>query len=210
MLVETLEVCIGPGFTENCYIVSEGVGADAVVVVDPGAEADKVLAAVGERRIESIVLTHRHYDHVGAVFELVEKTSAKVIAHPQDAESIADGQENRGFGYQRKGAITVDLLVEDGDSVSVGNSSLTVLHTPGHTIGSICLYNRDADVLLAGDTLFCGAVGRTDFPTGSASQQQQSLNKLAKLPDSIIVYPGHDEPTSIGQEKRFGALRNLG
>ena len=210
MLVETVEVNINPGFTQNCYIVSESEGLGPVIVIDPGAEADKVLAAVGLRRIESIVLTHRHYDHIGAVYELVQKTSAKVIAHSLDAEAIADGKESRAFGYREKGAIVVDALVEDGDDVYVGNSSLTVLHTPGHTIGSICLYNREDEILLAGDTLFRGAVGRTDFPTGSVSQQQCSMEKLAKLPDSIVVYPGHDEPTSIGQEKRFGALRGIG
>ena len=208
MLVETVEVTISPGFTENCYIVSDG--ADAVVVVDPGAEADKILATVGARRIENIALTHRHYDHTGAVYELVQKTKAKVIAHPLDADAISDGKESRDFGYQEKGSIVIDILVEDGDNINVGKSSLTVLHTPGHTVGSICLYNREADVLIAGDTLFYGAVGRTDFPTGSVSQQQRSLVELAKLPDSIIVYPGHDGHTSIGQEKRFGALRGIG
>jgi glyoxylase-like metal-dependent hydrolase (beta-lactamase superfamily II) len=102
--------------------------------------------------------------------------------------------------------IPIARSAEDGDFITVGSLRLLVLHTPGHTIDSICLYDEEGQVLIAGDTLFRGAVGRTDLPTGSADQQRASLRKLAQLPDETVVYPGHDEGTTIGWERRFGYL----
>jgi glyoxylase-like metal-dependent hydrolase (beta-lactamase superfamily II) len=97
--------------------------------------------------------------------------------------------------------------VEQGDQIPLGAASLTVLHTPGHTAGSICLIDDDSSFLIAGDTLFRGSCGRTDFPSGDEAQMRESLRRLAELPDGLVVYPGHDETTSIGWEKRFGILR---
>jgi glyoxylase-like metal-dependent hydrolase (beta-lactamase superfamily II) len=207
MQVERVEVEIAPGFIENCYIVSEMRDATHVIVVDPGAQARKILDVIGERTVDSIVLTHRHHDHTGALAALVKATGAGVIAHRLDADALFDPRSTGGSLktiLSRKAAVT--RIVDEGDLIAVGNGHLRVLHTPGHTIGSMCLYDEAGAVLLAGDTLFYGAVGRTDLPTGDAAQQRKSLEKLALLPDETTVHPGHDEDTSIGRERRYGYL----
>jgi glyoxylase-like metal-dependent hydrolase (beta-lactamase superfamily II) len=102
--------------------------------------------------------------------------------------------------------VKVARAVDEGDSIPVGAQKLSVLHTPGHSIGSMCLYDEASGILIAGDTLFYGAVGRTDLPTGDGAQQKESLKKLAQLPDETKVYCGHDEDTTIGREKRYGYL----
>jgi glyoxylase-like metal-dependent hydrolase (beta-lactamase superfamily II) len=206
--VEELEVMIEPGFTENCYILTSSKEPDHVVIIDPGAQAEKVAQAVGPRIVDSIILTHRHHDHTGAASALVKKTGAQVFAHRLDADEITSvDQERYSFESTEPDPVESVTIVEDGDRIPVGTESLLVIHTPGHSIGSICLYNEPDGILIAGDTLFFEAVGRTDFPTGDARQQQESLKKLAKLPDETRVYPGHDVGTTIGHERRYGYLR---
>jgi glyoxylase-like metal-dependent hydrolase (beta-lactamase superfamily II) len=207
MQVQRIEVTIAPGFRENCYILSDAPDATHVVVVDPGAEPRHILNAVGERTIDSIVLTHRHYDHTGALAILMRKIKAEVIAHSLDAEAIPESVNpiDTLKNAQLKKTLTI-RTVEDGDLVAVGSAQLRVLHTPGHTIGSMCLYDEEGHVLIAGDTLFYGAVGRTDLETGNAAQQVMSLRKLATLPDDTVVYPGHDRETTIGRERKSGYL----
>jgi glyoxylase-like metal-dependent hydrolase (beta-lactamase superfamily II) len=157
--------------------------------------------------VDGIVLTHRHFDHIGALGELLERTGAPLYAHPLD-EAIApeDSWNQHPSGLQRAYMPPITTLVEDGDSIPVGATALEVIHTPGHTIGSICLYNETSGILLAGDTLFYESVGRTDFLTGDAQQQKTSLRRLAQLPDAVVVYPGHDRSTTIGHEKHYGYL----
>ncbi|MDR0350105.1 MAG: MBL fold metallo-hydrolase [Coriobacteriales bacterium] len=209
MYIEKVEVTIAPGFTENCYILSDAPDATHVIVVDPGAQAKKLLAAVGDRTVDSIVLTHRHYDHVGALAKLVAKTGAEVIAHELDAQAVADPDipPPRLFTHTTFKSAAVTKTVTEGDLIAVGSEQLLVLHTPGHTVGSMCLYDEKGHNLIAGDTLFREAVGRTDLASGSASQQQKTLKKLAQLPDETKVYPGHEEDTTIAHEKRYGHLR---
>ncbi|HBT96056.1 MAG TPA: MBL fold metallo-hydrolase [Coriobacteriia bacterium] len=205
MRVEKVEVLISSGFTENCYILSESEYGKNVIICDPGAQASKILNVVGSRSVEKIILTHRHYDHIGALDGL-KKTGAEVLAHGKDARVVSDGVDD-DEGIDDAEMVVVDRTLEDGDTISLGGVELKVLHTPGHTIGSICLYDAADNSLIAGDTLFYRAVGRTDFPTGSFSQQRESLKKLAELPDETVVYPGHDNDTTIGQEKKFGVLQ---
>lgn len=164
-------------------------------VVDPSSDAPEIHEFVEENglTIEYIFATHGHGDHVGGVASLAGKTGAKVVAHSGDAPGL------------ERGGISVDVVVEDGDKVSVGEIEVQVIHTPGHTPGSICLLAEGK--LITGDTLFVGNCGRTDFPGGSMEQLFNSLQtRLKTLDEAIEVYPGHDygpSPTStIGHEKR--------
>ena len=210
MQVEKLEVLVGPGFTENCYILGDVNTKQHVFVIDPGAQSKRILERIGDRLIEGIILTYRHYDHIGAVGELVAATGAKVIAHSIDAQAI---HEQAGIGpdirYLRMKPFVIDRTVEDGDEIMLGDMRLVVLHTPGHTSGSMCLYEERTKALFAGDTLFYEAVGRTDLPSGDARQQRESMGRLFKLPDDTKVYPGHEDNTTIGHEKRYGPLASV-
>ena len=190
----------------NVYIVSDGEGT---MVVDPSCSADKILAALGERKLDAIVLTHSHFDHTGAAAELREATGAPVIASAIDAPVISGDEElprdDRPFE-----TCPVDRTVKDGDKVQVGGMTWKVIATPGHTPGSICLFDipqfgnhpKGLPVLLSGDTLFAGTIGRTDFKGGSMADMRASLKKLAALPDDTAVLPGHNNLTTIGAERR--------
>jgi glyoxylase-like metal-dependent hydrolase (beta-lactamase superfamily II) len=164
-------------------------------VVDPSADAPEIHEFAEENglAIEYIFITHGHGDHVGGVSALAEKTGAKVVAHSGDAPGL------------ERGGIPVDVVVEDGDKVAVGEVEVEALHTPGHTPGSMCLLAGGK--LMTGDTLFVGNCGRCDFPGGSMELLFNSLQtRLKTLDEAIEVYPGHDygpTPTStIGHEKR--------
>lgn len=206
MFVERVEVRIYPGFTENCYIVSPSQGAPSVVLVDPGAQPQLILRALGSRTVTSIILTHRHYDHTGAVHQLVQATGAQVIAHQLDGPAIEQNQTTGPMSAKAKTRpIKVDRLVAEGDTINVGAEELKVLHTPGHTQGCMCLYAPQDHLLLAGDTLFHEAVGRTDLPTGDAEEMRRSIARLLSLPEDTHVYPGHDRETTIGHERQINA-----
>ena len=189
----------------NVYIVSDGEGT---MVVDPSCSADKILAALGERKLDAIVLTHSHFDHTGAAAELREATGAPVIASAIDAPLI---EEPCDEDLSTRGVpCPVDRTVAHGDVVEVGNMKWKVIATPGHTPGSICLFDipqfgnlpKGLPVLLSGDTLFAGTIGRTDFKGGSMADMRASLKKLAALPDDTAVLPGHNNLTTIGAERR--------
>lgn len=193
----------------NCWVISDKAGGPAVVI-DPGDDAKWVLDAVGKDRVAAIVLTHCHFDHVGAVAQIVSATGAPVYVHADDAECITDAQGTGGaqFGFPEHVAPPADRIVHDGDVIAAGSLELRVLHTPGHTPGGICLFATDPDGgaphLFAGDTLFMGSVGRTDFPRGDARALSRSIaSKLAPLPAETLVHPGHGPDTSIGRESRI-------
>ena len=189
----------------NTYIVSDGAGT---FVVDPPCEPERILAALDGAQLDAVVLTHHHFDHVSAAAELREATGARVIASVQDAPVIEDPKPHRmGFDIP---PCKVDERVDNGDVVKVGNMEWKVLHTPGHTPGSMCLFlipqfGNHADglpVLISGDTLFAGTTGRTDFEGGSNRDMRASMKKLAALPDDVAVLPGHEALTTIGAERK--------
>jgi glyoxylase-like metal-dependent hydrolase (beta-lactamase superfamily II) len=208
MKIEKLKLQIGdiPGFITNCYIVSRNQDANECLVIDPADKIDEILAAVGTRKVVAIVLTHRHDDHSAATSQLVEVTGADVYAHELDAQAIMNPQGHYPkFVREKRKPPQITGLLRDGELLVQAGLELKVIHTPGHSIGSICLYSPDDKVLFSGDTLFYGTTGRTDLPTGDARQMHESLRLLAKLDDDVIVYPGHDSNTSIGNE-RYRAL----
>ncbi len=196
----------------NTYIISDGEG---VMVVDPSCEVDRILLALEGKVPDVIVLTHHHYDHMGAAAALREATGAKVIASDADAPFV---EAPKSDFMKTADPCPVDLRVNNADVVKLGNMEWKVISTPGHTPGSMCLFlipqfgnhPQGLPVLITGDTLFAGTVGRTDFEGGSMEQMRASVKKLAYLPDDVAVLPGHNSLTTIGAERkrvfaRFGA-----
>ena len=191
----------------NCWIVSDGIGGPLVVIDPAGDEEDaaRLVDAVDDRDVALVVLTHGHFDHLGAVAPLVEATGAPVAVHEADAHRITDpapaGTGGALFGYEHVSP-PADRVLRGGDLIEAGGVALKVLHTPGHTQGSISLLAEGH--LFAGDTLFAGSVGRTDFPGGDARALSRSIaEQIAPLPDDTVVHPGHGPDTLVGRERRL-------
>ena len=192
----------------NVYLIDDG---ETAFVVDPTSDAERIVRELGGRTPEAIVLTHAHWDHVGAAARLRELTGARTIASSIDAPVIA-GERKLDPSHRPFTPCPVDQVVEDGDEVAIGSMSWKVMFTPGHTPGSMCLYldpagREGAPVLVSGDTLFAGTHGRTDFVGGDPAAMGKSLRRLAELPDDTIVLPGHNDLTTIGREKLWIAHR---
>jgi hydroxyacylglutathione hydrolase len=195
--IESL-VC-GP-LGNNVYVVSRGEHA---LVIDVPLESTERITSLLERRglrLEGIVLSHGHFDHMAETAELVRKTGAPVLVHAGDAERVRVPPRPMMFPQLEIEPAPVDRRLGEGDAVSVGDVSLTVLHTPGHTPGSMCLYSEAAGVLLSGDTLFAGSFGRYDLPGGDPRVLRDSLVRLSALPAGTRVLPGHGAETTIGSE----------
>lgn len=182
---------VGPLQT-NCYLLWED-GRDDCVVIDPGAEPERILLAAAGigRRIAAILLTHGHFDHVTAVKPIAADTDCDVYLCAEDLS--LPPQLTGGAHYYTH-------TYKDGDTLTVGGISFTVLHTPGHTGGSVCLLTEKD--MFSGDTLFAGACGRTDLPGGSWEQIAASLKRLSSLPGDYAVHPGHGEGTTLETERR--------
>ncbi len=195
------KVVVGP-FASNCYIVGSESGKEGMII-DPGADAEKILASVKDLGldIKTILITHGHIDHVSALKEVKEATGAETAIHADDAQSLRDGRPAIAMFGVVYPVSPPDRLLEDGDSVDVGELHFTVLHTPGHSPGGICLAGEG--VVFSGDTLFNYGIGRYDFPGSSGTQLMDSIRtKLMTLPDDTAVYPGHGPDTTIGTERR--------
>jgi hydroxyacylglutathione hydrolase len=198
---------LGPLET-NCWVVSDDVGGPAIVI-DPADNADRILGEVGDAEVVAVVLTHGHFDHLGAVGALIARTGAPLLIHRDDAASITTsfGSGGAAFGFDVS-APPADGLLTGGDAVDSGGVRLSVLHTPGHTPGGICLFwpgtEDQAPQLFCGDTIFAGSVGRTDFPGGDGRALSRSIaEKLSPLPPETVVHPGHGPDTTIGRERRL-------
>lgn len=192
---------------QNCYVLSEGSQA---LVIDPGSSPEELMAAMDKAGVKPVLIlaTHGHFDHVGAVNALSQTYGAPFAMHAADApmlEVLEDTYAFYGMGSTKKPVITREL--KDGDVINEAGIQLKVLHTPGHSPGGLCFYHEASGSLFSGDTLFRRSIGRSDFEYGDAEQLVAGIKaKLLTLPDSTKVYPGHGEPTSIGEEKKENAF----
>lgn len=193
--------CIPVGELEvNCYLLSEGSSA---VIIDPGASFELLVKRIEEQNLSlrAIVLTHGHFDHIGAVAKLSKKYNAPVYAHKDDEEMLTDNEKSlaKGFGTSVD-PCKIDVYLEDETNIEIGEIKFDVYHTPGHSNGGVCLYTNG--VLFTGDLLFKNSIGR--FDRGDLRTELRSLKRVMDtFDDETIVYAGHGESTTIGMERRY-------
>jgi hydroxyacylglutathione hydrolase len=207
-----LVACITVGaFQENCYLYACPQTLEAVII-DPGDEAPRILERIQDLKFvpRYIINTHGHIDHICAIDAVSEVYPVPLAIHPADVPMYTDERAASMFG--RKAPLVKrkpDILLREGDTLSFGTLTLEVLHTPGHTPGGICLVSRPYCVF-SGDTLFQRGIGRTDLPGGNYEQLVTCIReKLYTLDEDLVVFPGHGEPTTIGEEKYENPFVNI-
>lgn len=192
--------------SENCYLVWDE--NKKAIVIDPGDDASAISHSIQEQSllVEKIILTHGHYDHVGAVNALKDITGADVVCHEKEKALIENPSLSLSCYFNPSFPVPhIDSLVKDGDMISVGSMNFRVIHTPGHTAGGMCVVCEN--ILFSGDTVFQGTLGRWDFPTGNLSELTHSiLNKIFTLPDDTVIYSGHGPATTVGEEKKHNEV----
>ncbi len=196
------ELVVGP-LMANCFICGCSKTKEAVVI-DPGGDADTILLSLADSKlkVKYIINTHGHFDHVSANGKMKAATGADILIHPLDAPMLEKLSSNAAFfGVSVENSPPCDQTLEEDDTVSFGDITLKVIHTPGHTPGGISLYTNG--IVFVGDTLFAGSIGRTDFPGGDFNTLISSIKtKLFNMEDDMRVFSGHGPETSIGVEKR--------
>lgn len=194
---------LGPVAT-NCYLIIN-LDNNESIIVDPADSPESIYDMVvrSASRPQAILLTHGHFDHIGAANEVREHYGIKIYASCDEEKLLASPARNLSNAYGMSLRVTADVLHNDGDILELAGLKIKAIHTPGHTAGGTCYYIESDKTLMSGDTLFAGSVGRTDYPTASSAAMMESLHdKLCKLPDDTDVYPGHGEFTTIGYESR--------
>ena len=188
----------------NCTVLGDETSGEATVV-DPGAEIAKILSVLAKHHLNlrKIVVTHAHIDHIAGALSLKEITRAPILYHEADLPLVAMMDEQAEWlGVAKAEVAAPDHSPADAETLETGNVHAEILHTPGHTEGGLCLYLPEHSLLLAGDTLFAGSVGRTDLPGGNIRKLINSIReRLLPLPDHTVVVPGHGRETTIGQER---------
>jgi glyoxylase-like metal-dependent hydrolase (beta-lactamase superfamily II) len=189
----------------NCSIVGDEQTREAMVI-DPGDEVDDILAILKKENLtlKQIVVTHAHIDHVGGAMKLKRATGAPILMNQNDYALLKMlDMQAAWIGMRPPGPVEIDESADDGRVLQIGSIAANVIHTPGHTEGSICLFMPSEKKLIAGDTLFAGSIGRTDLPGGSFEKIIRSIhNSLMSLPDDVVVIPGHGPATDIGRERQ--------
>ncbi len=186
----------------NCYIIIDELSSECAII-DAGAEPQKIIDFIENEKLspKAIILTHGHYDHIGACAEVMNRFNVPLVSGENESEILNSSVKNLSVIFGSNLTLNADMFLKDGDEYSIGALKFKTIATPGHTPGGICLYFENEGVLISGDTLFFGSVGRTDLYLGNTSDLLNSLKKLAKLSDDTIVYPGHGQQTTIKFEK---------
>ena len=200
-----IEKIVTRPYQENVYIWYDEE-SKAGAVIDPGGESEQIIKFLSENslKIEYILLTHGHYDHIGAVKDVAAHTGAPVAAHSDERELLADPALNfsrdvHGMEY----GVSTDVALKDGDVLKIGGGCLQVIATPGHTKGGVCFYDAAEGTLFSGDTLFYETIGRTDFPGGDfATLEANVRSKIYTLPEDTMIYPGHSRMTTVEHERK--------
>lgn len=189
----------------NCYLAVNKKTKEAIVI-DPADEARRIDKKIKELGLKpaAILLTHGHFDHIKAAEEIGDLYEILIYANEKEQKIMEDSLLNLSANFGEPFTAVPDMLHADGQELLIAGMKIQVLHTPGHTQGSVCYYFPDEKAVFSGDTLFNGSIGRTDFPTGSMSELVRSAKeKLLVLPEEVKVYPGHGEETTIRYEKKY-------
>jgi len=198
-----LEIFSGGPAATNCVLLACENSLKGAIVDAPAGVGETVLKRANELgvSIEMLLLTHTHWDHIADLALLKKETQAPVYVHPLDAENVVNpGSDGLPLMFAIEG-VEPDHFFDEGDELKLGDLSMKVIHTPGHSPGGICLYLPQEEALIAGDTLFQGSIGRLDLPGSEAEKMWTSLEKLAELPSATRVIPGHGDETTIGDER---------
>ena len=196
---------LGPVQTNVFFVINDET--KETVLFDPAYAGERIIKYLEDNglTLKAVFLTHGHFDHITAVSSVAEALKVPVYAARSEERLLSDGQLNESLGsYGYSVTVKPDHYLEDGDETDVAGMKIKMIETPGHTEGSCCYYLEEQKVLISGDTLFAGSVGRTDLPTGSMKKLLDSIeSKLMVLPDDVDVYPGHGEFTTIGYERKW-------
>lgn len=203
-------VNITSGFTyANSYLIID-TDTNEAALVDPGSDAHGLIFAIDKHgvNVKSILLTHGHFDHILALDEIKEYTKAKVYIHTLDNICLKNVNFSLMSHIGRDNTFDdADVMLEDGDEIKVGNTTVTVMHTPGHTAGSVA-YITSAGII-TGDTLFCESIGRTDFPGGDYDTIEESIHRLYAIEGDAKIYPGHGSATTLSHERLYNPFVRL-
>ncbi len=198
MKIETIVVGV---LQTNCYIVHN---EKVAVIIDPGSDANKIIEVIKNKQLQPklIINTHYHFDHTGANSDIKKAFNIPIAIGTKDAIYLENAYiDAQFFMIDAKKSPKADILLNDGDKIEIDEIELAVIHTPGHSVGSICLYNKENNVIFSGDTLFFESIGRYDLPTGNYEDLLNSIKKVLSLGNDFIVYPGHGPKTTIKHEK---------